>query len=509
MQKTVTQAAEVEAARLPARLALMVLAILALGAAVAWYGWMNWADDWRQTEANQGKVLAAYVVPGLVDLLRQNKSEATANVAKDLKNKASLAYVEVMRVDANRPFATTLSLADLPERRTRRERSGNGAQEDEVAGVPVVNVHAEIRDSGTLLGTLHLGIDASKVYWSRSAMIGLTGLEAFFLLAIGFVILQPFVQHVQSVQGTAKTLAARLQAAENTLADEKMARSQLETEVKQAKNASLSASHAKTTFLADLSQQLRTPMRQIAQTAELAMGADPSARAREHLQHLRTSAGELMTLVNDLLDFAQLDVGQLQLESIDFRLSELLDKLLRAPAMRAQAKNIRLDLDVGDNVPETVVGDPTRLRQVLYHLIDNAIKFTSRGSVAVQVDLVNQGAGEIVLRFTVSDTGIGIPVWKKESLFDPVALEEARARGITGGLSLAMSGKVVERMGGKMEVDSQVGRGTTFWFNARFRAPEKASRIIEVPKPRDRAKLRVILPRSKASNHPVTPVAKE
>src|SRR5262249_4545907 len=158
------------------------------------------------------------------------------------------------------------------------------------------------------------------------------------------------------------------------------------------------------------------------------------------------------------------------------RLSELLDKLLRAPAMRAQAKNLRLDLDVGDNVPETVVGDPTRLRQVLYHLIDNAIKFTSPGSVAVQVDLATQAAGEIVLRCTVSDAGIGIPVWKRESLFDPVALEEARARGITGGLSLAMSGKVVERMGGRMEVDSQVGRGSTFWFNVRFRAPEKASR---------------------------------
>lgn len=509
MQKTVKEAADAEAARLPARLAAVVLAILALGGIAGWYGWVSWAEEWRQTAANQGKVLAAYVVPALGDLLKQNKADAAANVAKDLRNKANLAYVEITRVDASRPFATTLSFSDLPERRTRQERSGVGVQDDEVAGVPVLNVHTEIRDGGALLGTLHLGLDASKLYWSRSAMLGLTALEAFFILVIGFVVLQPFVQRVESAQAIAKTLATKLQDTEATLTQEKMARSQLETEVKAAKNANADASHAKNTFLADLSQQLRTPMKQIAQTAELAMSADPSPRLREHLQHLRTSASELVTLVNDLLDFAQMDIGQLQLEEIDFRLSELLDKLLRGPAMRAQAKNLRLDLDVGDNVPETVVGDPTRLRQVLYHLIDNAIKFTSRGAVTMQVDLVNQGGGEVVLRFTISDTGIGIPVWKKESLFDPLALEEARARGITGGLSLAMSGRVVERMGGRIEVESQVGHGSTFWFTARFRMPEKASRILEIPKPRDRAKLRVILPRSKAAvAQSTTPVAK-
>ena len=511
MQKTVTSSAQTGDARLPARLAGVVLAVLALAAIAGWYGWTIWADEWRQTAANQGRVLAAYAVPTLVDLLRQNKADATVNLAKDLKNKASLAYVEVMRVDASRPFATTLSQNDLPERRTRQERSGSGVQEDEVAGVPVINVHAELRDSGALLGTVHLGIDASRLYWWRNAMLVLTGFEALFIVVIGFVVLQPFLQRADSVRSAAKTLAGRLLESDNTLAEEKIARSQVEAELKQAKHANLNASHAKNTFLADLSQQLRTPMKQIAQTAELAMGADPSPRIREHLQHLRTSAGELVTLVNDLLDFAQMDIGQLQLESIDFRLSELLDKLLRAPAMRAQAKNIRLDLDVGDNVPETVVGDPTRLRQVLYHLIDNAIKYTSRGAVAVQVDLVNQGAGDVVLRFTVSDTGIGIPIWKKESLFDPEALEDARSRGVTGGLSLAMSGKVVERMGGRIEVESQVGRGSTFWFNARFKAPDKASRILEIPKPRHAAKLRVILPRSKAvvAASTPTPVAKE
>jgi signal transduction histidine kinase len=507
MPLTASEPSEPRIAQLPFLLGIIVVAVLLIGGAAGWYGWATSAEEWTKQSADQGKVLAASVAPAVVDLLKQGKADAAGALVKDLKNKAGLVYVEVLRSGSATPFASSFPQADPPERRSRLSQAGNAIQQDEVAGVPVLNVTTEVRDGGTLLGTVHLGIDQSRIYWGRMALLGLTVVEALLILGIGFVVLHPFVRTATGIRAEAGVMAEHMKNLETSFNEEKAARQQLEADLKKARNATVSASRAKNTFLADLSQQLRAPMRQIAQTAELALGADPAPRLREHLQHLRSSTSELMTLVNDLLDFAQMDVGQLQLESVDFRLSELLDKLLRAPAMRAHAKNLRLDFDVGENVPETVMGDPTRLRQVLYHLVDNAVKYTSRGSITVALDVMSLAPHEARLRFTISDTGIGIPVWKKDTLFDPAALEEARAHGATGGLSLAMSGMVVQRMGGKIEVESQVGHGSKFWFAVPFRLPEKSSRLLELPKPKERIKMRVILPRSRAKIPGVQPAS--
>jgi signal transduction histidine kinase/DNA-binding response OmpR family regulator len=241
------------------------------------------------------------------------------------------------------------------------------------------------------------------------------------------------------------------------------------------------ANLAKDQFLANISHELRTPMAAILGLTDLALRADLNVTVRGYLQTVRASADGLLQLLNQLLDLARLAAGQLTLESIPFQLRTILDETLQTLCLRAREKGLALIRDLPQDLPNRLVGDPLRLHQILANLVGNAIKFTAQGEVVVRVTQAAaspEDGGEaedaaVVLHFAVSDTGIGISPEDQQRIFAPFAQADASTTRPFGGagLGLAIASRLADLMGGRMWVDSEVGRGSTFHFTARFLRP--------------------------------------
>ena len=246
-------------------------------------------------------------------------------------------------------------------------------------------------------------------------------------------------------------------------------RDRIAAELERARADAVAHVVAKSEFVAHVSHDLRTPMNGIIGMTELALDTDLTDEQREYLTTVRTSAQSLLTLVNDILDFSKMDADRLELERIPFSLRDCVAETLRPLSIAAHAKQLELLFEIDPAVPDSIVGDPTRLRQVLVNLADNAIKFTRRGQVVVRVEVEGLDGTETVLRFRVSDTGIGIPTDETESIFNAFAQAgsaDDRRRGT--GLGLAISRKLVRLMGGRIGVASDPGRGSVFCFTAHF-----------------------------------------
>jgi signal transduction histidine kinase/ActR/RegA family two-component response regulator len=317
--------------------------------------------------------------------------------------------------------------------------------------------------------SLRLFYTGGEVYYALSAMTGLFTVVMILAVYRMYITSSDALRLRYANEELIRNLTdagTKLEKANEDLTEEIDYVKRMEVELKQARDKAEEMSKAKGEFLANMSHEIRTPMNGVIGTLQLLEDTELDDDQQEYVTTAHKSANALLTILNDILDLSKIEAGKLDLETIPFDLREILHDLITLHALKSEQKGIELTSKVDPRIPPALIGDPTRIRQILLNLVSNALKFTSEGSVSINAEVQSLEQGSAVIRIEVQDTGIGIDETVRDKLFNAFTQADGSTTRKYGGtgLGLAIVRQLVEMMQGELGIDGAPGKGSTFWF---------------------------------------------